>query len=64
MLNNGPTPATFCLFSFFSKTNFTEKNCDRQRDSNSDLWSKRQAHGPLDHHHDPIKMFSWVNVKP
>ena len=22
---NGPTPATFCLFSFFSNTNFTDK---------------------------------------
>ena len=22
---NGPTPATFCLFLFFSSTNFTEK---------------------------------------
>ena len=25
LINNGPTPASFCLFSFFSNTNFTEK---------------------------------------
>ena len=24
-LKNGPTPASFCLFSFFSNSNFTEK---------------------------------------
>ena len=44
-----PTPASFCLFSFFSNTNFTEKNYSRQRDSNSDRRSRRQVRGPLDH---------------
>ena len=32
---NGPTPASFCLFSFFSNTNI-QKNFRFQRDSNSD----------------------------
>ena len=27
-LKNGPTPASFCLFSFFSNSNFTEKTLD------------------------------------
>ena len=35
-LKNGPTPASFCLFSFFSNTIFTERKCGRQRVSNSD----------------------------
>ena len=26
LFRNGPTPASFCLFSFFSNTNFTEKD--------------------------------------
>ena len=47
---NGPTPASFCLFSFFSNTNFME-NCRRQRDLNSDRRSRRQTRWPLDHHH-------------
>ena len=33
---NGTCPASFCLFTFFSNTNFTEKNSRRQRDTNSD----------------------------
>ena len=47
----GQPRSLFCLFSFFSNTNSTEKNCRRQRDSNSDRRSRRQ--GPLDHHHGP-----------
>ena len=50
---NGPTPASFYLFSFFSNINFTERNCRFHWDSNSDCWSRRQASWPLDHHHDP-----------
>ena len=33
---SGQSPASFCLFSFFSNTNFTDKNYMLQRDSNSD----------------------------
>ena len=40
---NGPTPAPFCLFLFFSKIIFTEKNLSRQWDSNSDRQSRRRA---------------------
>ena len=50
---NGPTLASFCLFSFFSIT-ILQKNCRPQRDSNSDCWSRRRACWPLDHHHSPI----------
>ena len=28
---NGPNPSSFCLFSFFSNTNFTENNCTLRR---------------------------------
>ena len=42
-LQNGPTPASFCLFPFFSNTNCAEKNCRLQRDPNSDRRSRRQA---------------------
>ena len=31
ILLNGPIPASFCLFSFFSNTNFIEKNLDVSR---------------------------------
>ena len=37
---NGPTPASFCLFSFFS-TQIVQKNNRLQRDSNSDRRSRR-----------------------
>ena len=49
---NGPTPASFCLFSFLSTT-ILQKNCRPQRDSNSDRRSRRWARWPLDHHHGP-----------
>ena len=39
----GPTPASFCLFSFASNTNFIEINCRLERDSNSDRQSKSRA---------------------
>ena len=42
-LNNGPTRILFCLFSFFSNINFTEKYCMLQRDSNSDHQNRRRA---------------------
>ena len=38
----GPTPASFCLFSFFSTT-ILQKNCRLQRESNSDRRSRRRA---------------------
>ena len=43
-----------CLFFFFWNTNFTEKNCRFQRDSNSDRQSWSRACKPLDHHHGPF----------
>ena len=49
---SGPTPASFCLFSFFSNKTL-QKKCRLQRDSNSDRLSIRQAGWPLDHHHRP-----------
>ena len=54
---NGPSPASFCLFSFFSN-NLQNKNCRLQRDSNSDRQSRRRECWPLDHHHCP-----WVTRK-
>ena len=42
----GPTPASFCLFSFFSNTSFI-KNCRLQQDLNSDRQSIRRARWPL-----------------
>ena len=45
-------PGLFCLFSFFSNT-ILQKNCRLQRDSNSDLQSRRRARWPLDHHYGP-----------
>ena len=50
---NGPTPASFSLFSSF-QTQILQKNCRLQQDSNSDCWSRRRALWPLDHHHGPI----------
>ena len=50
---NGPTPASFCLFSFFSNT-ILQKNCRLQRDSNSDCRSRKQARWPLDNHQGHI----------
>ena len=44
----------FCLFSFFSNTNFTEKNCRLHRDSNLDRWSRRRPRWQLDHHYVPL----------
>ena len=52
LLKNGQTPASFCLYSFFSNTNYT-KNCRLQRDLNSDWRSRRRGRWPLDHHHGP-----------
>ena len=40
------------IFVLF-KHKFNRKNCRRQRDSNLDRWSRRQAHWPLDHPHGP-----------
>ena len=51
---NGPTPASFCLCSFFSNTIFTEKNYRLQRGSNSERLSTRRERWPLEHHnHGP-----------
>ena len=36
---SGTIPTSFCFFSFFSNTNFTEK----LKNSNLDHWSRRQA---------------------
>ena len=53
---NGPTPDSFCLFSFFPNT-IWQKNCSLQRYSNSDHQSRRRARWlpppprQLDHHH-------------
>ena len=59
----GPTPASFCLFSFFSNANFTEKNCRLQRDLNLDHRSRRQARWPPDHHHHgPLQSFIVIFV--
>ena len=43
------------LFVYFRsfQTQHYRKNYRLQRDSNSDLRSRRQARWPLDHHHDP-----------
>ena len=49
------------LFSFFSNTIFTEKNCRRQWDSNSDRRSRRQTRWPLDHHHCPSSFQCWTS---
>ena len=49
---NGPTPASFCLFSFFSRTILLKK-LRLQQDSNLDR-RRRQARWPLDHHHGPM----------
>ena len=57
----GPTPASFCLFSFFSNANFTEKNSRLQQDLNLDRQSRRGACWPLDHHHGPF-FFSSFSV--
>ena len=39
MLLKGPIPASFCLFFSFP-TQILQKNCRRQRDSNSDRWNR------------------------
>ena len=41
-LLNGPSPTSFCLFSFFS-SNILEKNCRLQLDLNQDCLSRRRA---------------------
>ena len=48
-----PTPASFCLFSFFSNTILYRKNCTLQQDWNSDYQSRRQARWPHNHHQGP-----------
>ena len=51
---NGPTPASFCSFSFFSTT-ILQKNGWLQQDLNSDRRSRRRARQPIDHqNYDPI----------
>ena len=40
-----------CLFSFFSNTNLTVKNCRLQWESNANCHSRRRACWPLDKHH-------------
>ena len=52
----GPSPAYFCLFSFFSN-NLQNKNCRLQRDLISDRRNRRRTRWPLDHHHWPIFNF-------
>ena len=54
-LKNGPTQASFCLYSFFS-AKILQKNCRLQRDSNSLRPSRRYACCTLDpsHHHWPF----------
>ena len=47
---NGESPASFCLFSFFSN-NLQNKNCRLHWYSNSDRQSSGRARWPLDHHH-------------
>ena len=59
---NVSTPAYFCLFSVFSKT-ILHKNCWLRQESNSDCRSRRQARGPLDHHHGQAYNFYLKNVK-
>ena len=49
----GKEMACLWLILIFSNTNFTEKNCRLQRDSNSDCLSRRQELWPLNHHHGP-----------
>ena len=52
----GPSPASFCLFSFFSTT-ILQKSFRLQRESNSDRWCRRRARWPLDRHHGPLIKF-------
>ena len=56
-LKMGQSQPLFVYFVLF-KHKFYRKNCRRQQDSNSDLWSRRRARWPLDHHHGPLKTFS------
>ena len=51
-----PRPLFVYFRSFRARTNFTEKNCRHQRDS--DRRSGRQARWPLDHHHDALLSLS------
>ena len=48
----------FVYFRLFSTTIFKQKSCRIQRDSNSDRWSRRRAHWPLDYHQHPV----WLGV--
>ena len=43
-LKNGPTPASFCLFSFFFQHKFYRKNCRRQWDSNVGVEGEHADH--------------------
>ena len=43
-------PGLLPIFNLLQHT-FYRKNCRRQRDSNSDRRTRRQARWPLDHHH-------------
>ena len=64
-LKMGLTWSLFCYFSFFSNTDFTEKNCRSQRDSNSGRRSTRRARWPLDHHHGPnLPLFLSLSLSP
>ena len=55
----------FCYYSFFSNTDFTEKNCRSQWDSNSGRRSTRRARWPLDHHHGPnLPLFLSLSLSP
>ena len=46
----------FYILSFKSK--FCIDSSRLHQDSNSDRWSRRQEHWPLDHHHSPITTFT------
>ena len=48
-----PMPSTFYLFSFFSNIYLHNEKCRLQQDSNSDYWTRRRVHWPLDHHYGP-----------
>ena len=48
-------PGLFCLFSFISNTNFTEKTVGVS--GIRTCWSRRRTRWPLDHHHGPSKFF-------
>ena len=51
------------LFVYFRsfQAQILQKNCRRQRDSNSDRRSRRQTRWPLDHHHCPSSFQCWTS---